>query len=73
MDWGLMINWAFAVALLAFVGSLIAWCWGRRRREGRGRRRPLKILLAISGSFIALYLGYWIWVLIALRNLARGR
>lgn len=73
MDWGLMINWAFAAALLVFIGSLIAWCWGRRRREGRGRRRALKILLAISGSFIALYLGYWIWVLIALRSLARGR
>ncbi len=73
MDWGLMINWAFAATLLVFVGSLVGWFWGRRRRERQGRRRALKVLLATSGSCIASYLGFCIWLLIGLHNLARGQ
>jgi uncharacterized iron-regulated membrane protein len=58
MDWVVLIHWAFATAVLVFIGGLIWWRRGRKRDEGTIRRRVRRTLLTVSVSVIALYLGY---------------
>lgn len=67
MDW-LVVNGAFAAALLVFVGGLI---WSRRGtepREGQRPRRALRVVLTASGVVIVVVVAFYVWVVIQLRN-----
>ncbi|WP_158373440.1 hypothetical protein [Cellulosimicrobium cellulans] len=66
MDWVVLIHWAFATAVLVFIGGLIWWRRSRKRGEGTIRRRVRRTLLTVSGAVIALYLGYCAYLMIGL-------